>query len=624
MSFHWQSILLLVLSNGLATAQVARNGVAEELRSVGISVKEFGCAGNGQHDDTACFVAARHYLETHIRADTTPNSDGNRLGAGRLLVPAGTYLVTQPEVFMSDSFTVRTYGYRLEGEGAGLSVIDYRPTVPGPLFANRDAFIDVHIDNITFACNDKGADFLDSYSAGGAQSYHFSDVNWKGRWRSLFSLTGTNGNSEWDWGHVSFAVETTNIISIPEGNTSDQFLNFWFHQSRFDVSRGGVIDARRGGHFKITDCDFSGLNGSGDPKNPDVLFKLGGNNHASGVTYFECTNSRFELKTNSVTVLYSEWGGIGQVTFADDDFSSQAVAFEPRTEFDINMNHAAGAARYNFVRCHLMGRVLIDYSNNDWGYARRVSFEDVQFLSYDDYSAAIGFVQSGPAGSNSGALPTVECTRCTGRNDNIYLRAKWMPRAAYSKGASVYSNGYLYEALGAGSSGATAPHGRTERFADGSVVWRTIDRYSGSDYVQNGQIRALGLPSAAQSGVLKVASISDPNNWNCLPHRIDANTAGFGRLILPPFATVLKIQIFIEPQAEVLDPSATFVARTDGTVARVFGTRRVSPPRSGDSFDFPLAQPYNVGGEIGSRTIILEAGPDVSRPLRGWFLVYYM
>src|ERR1700693_1308190 len=99
-----------------------------------VSVKAFGCFGDDQHDDPACFLAAREYLQRHTRANTTPASNGNRLGGAMLYVPAGTYLVTQPEAMMSHLYTTRTEGYNLAGGGSGITLIDYRPKTAGPLF----------------------------------------------------------------------------------------------------------------------------------------------------------------------------------------------------------------------------------------------------------------------------------------------------------------------------------------------------------------------------------------------------------------------------------------------------------------------------------------------------------
>jgi len=75
-----------------------------------VSVKAFGCFGDDQHDDTPCFIAARDYLQGHTRVNTTPSSNGNRLGGVTLYVPAGTYLVTQPEAMMSHLYRTRTLG----------------------------------------------------------------------------------------------------------------------------------------------------------------------------------------------------------------------------------------------------------------------------------------------------------------------------------------------------------------------------------------------------------------------------------------------------------------------------------------------------------------------------------
>ncbi len=626
MTRHLYLFLAVQVFGPWAGAQVLSVPAASAMLPGVISIKEFNCIGDDQHDDSACFVAAREYVQNQVREDNTPDADANKLGGVKIYVPPGTYLITQPRALMSDSFVTRTYGYKLEGAGSGLSVIDYRPATEGPLLSNRDAFIDVHISGLTFTSNSRSADFLDSYSTGGAQSYLFSDVNWRGRWDSLFRLTGTDTNSEWDWDHVLFLLDATNVLYIGSTGTSDQFLNYWFRNSRISLSHGNFINAYKGGHFKITNCDFSGLYGSGDPLKPDILFALRGTVHASGVTHFECQNSRFELKTDSIVVLYSEWGSFGEVSFEDDDFSSQQpiVKFQPIKQFEINMAHSAGAARYNFVRSHLMGFVQILYSNFDWGYRRNVSFEDVQFVSFDDYSQGVRFRQVSPAGSNYGGIPIVECIRCLGGNSNIFQQKQWEAFRDYPPRSRVFSAGYLYETPSGGRSGNNQPHGRAREFNDGAVVWSTVDEYWGSDYVQNAELRPSPYLSNGYSGTVKIAIASDQNNLNYLPHRISQTLAGFSRIILPPYATILKIQLVIVPGSSSQKTQATFTVRDDAFVSHVFFSHVLNALNAGDNHDFPLVIPHNVGTDIGSRTIVLEAAVDVAQGAQGWFLVSYI
>jgi hypothetical protein len=588
-----------------------------------VSVKAFGCFGDDQHDDTPCFIAARDYLQGHTRVNTTPSSNGNRLGGVTLYVPAGTYLVTQPEAMMSHLYRTRTDGYHLAGGGQGVTLIDYRPKTHGPLFLNNDAWLDVTIHNISFTSNDPESGFWDSYSTGGAQGCRFSEVNWNGLWASLFTLTGTNNNSEFDWDHVTISGRMRSALYVPETGGSDQFLNYWFRNSKIWLASGNFIEAHKGGHFKIDDCDFSGLNGSGNSSSPNVLFGLYGKAHARGVTHFECRNSRFELKTDSVKVLYSEWGNFGQVSFEDDDFSSQNGRYAPIQDFEINMAGAAGATQYTFVRCQLMGFVQIDFANTDWGYRRNVTFQDVQFLSFDDYSLGVRFTNPLPPGSNYGAIPIVECVRCRGANANIAAMKHWQAGNSYRIGDQVFSNGYVYRAESNGASGSTAPVGRTRTFHDGNVDWSTVDAYWGSDYAGDALLRPsqyVTNGSAAERSVV----VSSATERNGLPRSSDATGKGFARIILPQFAWITRMQLVVLPEGCSQNAPGAYTVRTDGLDPHTFFTHRVDHLKDGGTTEYKPSSPYAAGAGMESRTIILEANNNVQQGCGGWLIIWYI
>lgn len=588
-----------------------------------LNVKTFGCYGDDEHDDSQCFIAARDYAQTHVRADTTQASDGNRLGTIMLYVPAGTYLITQSEVMMSHLFRTRTVGYHLQGSGQGITLIDFRPTTPGALFFNNDSWLDVTVDNISFTSNNPNADFWVSYSAGGAQGCRFSSVSWNGVWANLFTLRGTNNNSEFDWDHVSIEGHMRTALYIPATGSSDQFLNYWFRNSKIWLSKSNFIEAHNGGHFKIDDCDFSGWTGSGSPNMPDIIFGLYGKSHARGVTHFECRNSRFELKTDSVRVLYSEWGSFGEVSFEDDDFGSQSHRYPPVDEFELNMVGAAGAPQYSFVRCQLMGFVQIDLANTDWGYRRNVVFQDVQFLSFDDYSLGVRFTNPLPSGSNYGSIPIVDCIRCRGNDINIASIEHWHAGVEYKVGSQVYSEGYVYRADMSGVSGTIPPSGRAGALHDGTVVWSSTDTYWGSDYAGDALLRPTQF---ATSGAVadRTVVVSSQTNRNGLPKATGKATKGFVRIILPPFAWVTRMQLVVIPGGCTQDSPGTYSVRTDSSSPYTFFSQTFYPLDKGGTKDGVFMSPFATGSDIGTRTVVLEADINVTEACSGWLVVWYL
>lgn len=599
-------------SKGMLLLSVVSPALAQ---SPQINVKTLGCVGDGKHDDTACFLAARQTLERQTIANTATSSDGNRRGQASIYVPPGIYLITAPETLMGSSYHTRTVGYTLDGAGSGATIIEYKPFTRGPLLRNNDAWLNVSISNISFDASSLTSDFIESYSTGGAQDYHFVNVAWVGVWGNVAALSGKNSNSEWDWDHTTFYGAFSNVLYIPPTGTSDQFLNYWFRNSRIWIRHGNFINASKGGHFKITDCDFSGLEGSGDAANPSVLFGLYGKSHAAGVTVFECRNSRFELKTNSVKVLQSEWGNSGQITFQDDDFSSQRYFVGPINEFTIDLSHSGGGPEYNFVRCQLMGFLDIKISNNDWGFRRNITFEDVQFVSFDDFAQGIRFEQL-TDGSNYGGFPVVTCTRCRGQDESIYSLDHWQPQHQYKQGDRVFSNGYVYAAQGAGASGSTAPQGRRPGLLDGSVAWSTVDLYYGSDYAQDGQIRPFPSLPTGSNGPLNAAFLSNATDFNKLPR-------DFSRLILPPYAIVLSVDMVVNKDPQNPATPVKYILRTDDDQPKQLLDLSIPTPRTGYSQEQKLPTPFTAGNTVASRTLVLEATPKATASPSGFFMVTY-
>jgi hypothetical protein len=574
-----------------------------------INVRTFGCTGDDVHDDSECFEAVNAYVQKISRLNQTLNSDGNHFGGASIEVPAGTYLVTDPQSIMGRGKAARTFGYRLAGSGDGITVIDYRPKTPGPLLLNNDQWLNLSFSGITFLCADSNSDFIDSKSDGGAQGYHFSDVTWGGKWKEIVNLSGTNTNSEWDFNHVTVSGSVRDVVYIPEAGTSDQFLNYWFDHSKIDLTHGNFISAAKGGHFKISDCDFSGLQGSGNPNKPDVLFLLKGRAHASGVTYLECRGSRFELQTPSIRVLDSEWGNFGEVVFEGNDFSSQSGRFEPVEEFVIRLNHSAGGAQYNFVRSHIIGMVRVDYSNSDAGYRQSVSFDDVQFLSFEDFSKAIVLNDADSNIGHGSNVAKVDCKRCRGSDGNPKTQYGCVLGGRVAKGQRVFCNNYVYEAITGGQSKGKVPAGRSKLIQDGEVEWATVDTFSGSEYAENATLRVLQQPPNGDNSEVKTAVIS-----------IDGNGTPFGRIILPPFAIVLQLQLVIPKR------SGTWTIRNDAYQSAVLLSSETKAKQTADQNWAPLLSNrlYETSGDIGQRSIILENVPSGETRGGGYAILWYI
>jgi hypothetical protein len=670
-----------------------------------MSVGWLGAVGNDVADDSAAFVAADAIAQTSARVDTSPSSDGNFISSVKTYIPNGTYLITQNQAFMSSSYTTGTTGRTFFGDGPSSVLIDYRPATSGPLLYNNNAWVGVEFDNMEFTCNDLNSDFIDSTSAGHAQAVHTNEVWFKGTWKYLFNLFGSNNNSENTFrttriagsyiavlysppvtgavfsavpnaggtGYVVGDVVTTacsttsaslkvatvssgvvtKLYLVPGGqgvgctgatgaatsggtgtgltvNTTtetgvDQFLNQWWTDLVSAIQGGNFVDMTTGGHINFERADWSELTGT---TNPTILFALRGTSHGLGNAFFSCTQCRVELAASNVSVMYSTWGSYGSVLFSQLDLSPYAGVYsDANTVMEFNMQSASGAAAYHIVDSFIIGQIKIDNTNTDYGYRKYVTVENTQFHE-EDYTK--GFAWGAFSGANWGALASVDCIRCRGNNASISLAyTHWASSTAYTIGAQRWSNNYVYQATSSGTSGSTAPNGRTTSFNDGGVTWTTLDVYNGTDYAESGSMKnsnAAFIAATNGAGGVYSANIGYLFGDNQLPIRQSASVPGLARLILPPNSTVVEIDLYVTPSGTTQATTGTFVLTNANYTPTVFTTQPFNPLSAGGSLQYVLPVPYNTGTDIGSRTIVVQANTDVNpggSAVPGWAIVKY-
>lgn len=591
--------------------------------------RQFGCVGNGLADDTQCFIKMRNYAQTNAR--TNPLTPGDK-NAFHFYLPQGIYKVTSPEAMMNSTYTTPTGGLMYEGDGVN-TIIEYRPTTTGPLLKNSDAWLAVIFKDLKFIMNNTTGgvpcDWLDTNAVNKSQDWTFDHVYWQGSWDKLFSFTGTNLNSEFKWIVPSFSGTNTNgwVVWGPTqaNGGSDQFLNYWFTNLRWVGLTGNFLRMDRGGSISVTNSDFSGNQGSGDINNPNVFFYLGGNVHASGVTSFNLQNTRFELKSQSVKLLYTEWGLFGSIALDNVNTSSQApfVTGLGHIVLDLNYGNTTGGgvgqgAGIKIKDSSIMGQVRITGNNNFNGWRRLVKFDMTQFSSFQDWSQAFIFTGlSGGSDSNLGSYPIVECENCRGtstRPGDIY--GAWLPNTAFAALTNglptrVTSNGYTYEVVTPGTTSTTAPFGRTTSLVDGTVTWKSVDLYDNLLYAKDGTLKADLAVMSAPGGKMFNSALSNGSIFNDLPyyHSISSqfglNTA---RLILPINATAVKVTLDILPGAVYNGPS-TYTVRTDEYSPTILGTLGIPRLDRGGHFELPFV--LLTGTDIGKRTIVLEASNNV-------------
>lgn len=212
---------------------------------------------------------------------------------------------------------------------------------------------------------------------------------------------------------TTFQVATTaggTPVTFSAGGTpnfqtaSDQFLNFWFHQVKFDTGTGAGqwINMNYGGSIKIRDSDISGRN----PAALSYVFNLLGFSHSRGVQNFEVDGLRVEHKNDNSRLMHSQWAG-GSIVFNNLDESSQSTL---RTISNVQAWYEivnAPGPTIEYRNSQLMGVHL--YANNTSNYRSQneILYEMDTLL---DNPTAANFITTTNAG-NSGGMPRIRFSK---------------------------------------------------------------------------------------------------------------------------------------------------------------------------------------------------------------------
>lgn len=213
---------------------------------------------------------------------------------------------------------------------------------------------------------------------------------------SGFSVATTSGGSP-----VTFSANGT-----PTFNTgSDQFLNFWFSQFKFDTGAGlgQWINMGSGGSISIRDSDASAR----QPSAHSCLFNLLGTSHARGALNFEVDHLRIEHLNDNSCTMHSQWP-FGNILFNNLDESSQAGN---RTITDVQafyeiVNTAGPIIEYR--NSQLMG--VHNYVNDSSNFRQQsdMLYENVTLLDNPTFANFITVTNNG----NTGGYPRIHCHNC--------------------------------------------------------------------------------------------------------------------------------------------------------------------------------------------------------------------
>jgi hypothetical protein len=214
---------------------------------------------------------------------------------------------------------------------------------------------------------------------------------------SSFQVATTRGGTP-----VTFTASATATFT----DATDQFLNYWFHQCKFDTgsSPGQWINMNFGGSIKITDCDISGHAPSAGAA---YIFNLLGTVHGFGVQNFKADGLRIEHSNANSLLLQLQWSG-GTVSFNNLDTSSQAGNNPITTQYvSIAAVNTAGAT-VEFRNSTLIGQHLYTTSTNNFNFQTQYLYELCTML---ENPTAANFIVQSNTGNTSGA-PKISFRRC--------------------------------------------------------------------------------------------------------------------------------------------------------------------------------------------------------------------
>lgn len=311
---------------------------------------------------------------------------GNTATLG-VFIPSGEYILGENGLFDSinngnapndpDEFDVvaRNITYFSDGNAVlvftntGANKYAFRNENSGTFFTFRD---------ITFVGTSSSTNFIFSNSNASIQDYFFDRCTFRGIFDKIFTLRGGGNNSgdlnsEWGFMKCAFLGSASVILDIKD---SDQFLNYWFDQTKFWMTGNSrVLRADNGGHFKFVDCDWSRF----APTQETYLFELTDSQSAFGVNDFRIINGRFEMQTEHARVLKSNWNSGNIEITADFGAEVERSFFQndvKHFEFNLAKNTNVNISFDNSV---MMGYHEYNYANDSFEGTARASYTNCSF-----------------------------------------------------------------------------------------------------------------------------------------------------------------------------------------------------------------------------------------------------
>lgn len=341
------------LTNRLAKAEQALEASASRrpLPEHILRPEDFGAVAG--EDCTAAFVRMLEEVDRGLQPDP---GGGVPVAQHTIHLGPGPYIVSQP--WMTER-PGRAQGLTIRGVAKRASEIVW--TGEGPLLTNRDRWMGVRWEHVSFRSTNPEASCLYSYSTGACQDWSFTSCEWRGPWKYAIGLDGpatSNTNSEWRFEgcHINGSYSVAWLWSgmSPEHRQQDQFLNFWVSDCKVEYDWGDAFRLDRGGFVVATGGSWI-IKGARPDGGVSRFFHLPVSGHADSVQHLSVRGARFELRNAVSQVIRSRWNG-GHVTFADCSDTAQGFKAHSQSLIAHEWDFTAGAPQVRYENCDLVGR----------------------------------------------------------------------------------------------------------------------------------------------------------------------------------------------------------------------------------------------------------------------------
>lgn len=279
------------------------------------------------------------------------------------------------------------------------------------LFYNNNTIGNVLVENLAFSANSIHANFMYSSSLNAraaAQRFVFSNVAWGGTWNNGIRLEGDNNNSEFGWNDCSIAGTWNRFLYVPAsvGTSGDQFVNYNFHDTHFEVVKGNFLDFQYGGSINIWGGSLS--LSSSTAGQGGTFVTLGNSVHTNGAQRFMMTGTRVEMMNADDQLINCSWSS-GTVTFLNVDTSvQQSNGSTTGVNTVFNLGNDSGPV-ISWIGCTLQGKHEYQFGSTGYQREARVIYQSCEFWHYKSAADFIVFTGSVPA-----SRPLIKFDMCHG------------------------------------------------------------------------------------------------------------------------------------------------------------------------------------------------------------------